>query len=175
MTRNCCIKTTLWFLSVTHVSCSWEPIVKYINQQYEQYLKEELNVNRKRPIPDSRVHCCIYFLPATGHRFIHLTPLLKKTMWRWETKNIQNIQLIFFFLSRLRPIDNEFMKRLGAIVSIVPVIAKADTLTIAEREGFKERVRNWLYANVQNEKATFAWYWWEFHRLLYTINVMMLA
>ncbi|XP_044038069.1 septin-9 isoform X2 [Siniperca chuatsi] len=41
----------------------------------------------------------------------------------------------------LRPIDVEFMKRLGKIVSIVPVIAKADTLTIEERQEFKERIR----------------------------------
>ncbi|XP_054615207.1 neuronal-specific septin-3 isoform X2 [Dunckerocampus dactyliophorus] len=93
----------------------WEPIVKYINEQYENYLREELHVNRKRRIPDTRVHCCIYFLAATGHR--------------------------------LRPIDVEFMKRLGKIVSIVPVIAKADTLTIEERQEFKERIRQDLAAN----------------------------
>nr|XP_046270530.1 neuronal-specific septin-3 isoform X3 [Scatophagus argus]XP_046270531.1 neuronal-specific septin-3 isoform X3 [Scatophagus argus] len=93
----------------------WEPIVKYIDEQYEQYLREELCVNRKRRIPDSRVHCCIYFLPATGHG--------------------------------LRPIDVEFMKRLGKIVSVVPVIAKADTLTIEERQEFKERIKQDLEAN----------------------------
>uniref|UniRef100_A0A8D0A6R0 Septin 12 n=1 Tax=Sander lucioperca TaxID=283035 RepID=A0A8D0A6R0_SANLU len=93
----------------------WEPIVKHINEQYEKYLREELHINRKRRIPDSRVHCCIYFLPATGHR--------------------------------LRPIDVEFMKRVGKIVSIVPVIAKADTLTIEERQEFKERIRQDLAAN----------------------------
>ncbi|TMS15263.1 neuronal-specific septin-3 isoform X2 [Larimichthys crocea] len=93
----------------------WEPIVKYVNEQYEKYLREELHITRKRRIPDSRVHCCIYFLPATGHR--------------------------------LRPIDIEFMKRLGKIVSIVPIIAKADTLTIEERQEFKERIRQDLAAN----------------------------
>ncbi|XP_045930934.1 uncharacterized protein sept12 isoform X3 [Micropterus dolomieu] len=93
----------------------WEPIVTYINEQYEKYLREELHVSRKRRILDSRVHCCIYFLPPTGHR--------------------------------LRPIDVEFMKRLGKIVSIVPVIAKADTLTIEERQEFKERIRQDLAAN----------------------------
>ncbi|XP_054891315.1 uncharacterized protein septin12 isoform X1 [Poeciliopsis prolifica] len=93
----------------------WEPIVMYVNEQYEKYLREELNINRKRRIPDSRVHCCIYFLPATGHR--------------------------------LRPIDLEFMKRLGKIVSIVPVIAKADTLTVEERQEFKERIRKDLTSN----------------------------
>ncbi|KAG8006640.1 Septin-9, partial [Nibea albiflora] len=93
----------------------WEPIVKYVNEQYEKYLREELHITRKKRIPDSRVHCCIYFLPATGHR--------------------------------LRPIDIEFMKRLGKIVSIVPIIAKADTLTIEERQEFKERIRQDLAAN----------------------------
>ncbi|RVE75426.1 hypothetical protein OJAV_G00017210 [Oryzias javanicus] len=93
----------------------WEPIEKYVNEQYEKYLREELNVNRKRRIPDSRVHCCIYFLPASGHR--------------------------------LRPIDVEFMQRLGKIVSIVPVIAKADTLTVEERQEFKQRIRQDLEAN----------------------------
>ncbi|XP_016109564.1 septin-9 isoform X1 [Sinocyclocheilus grahami] len=93
----------------------WEPIVQYVNEQYEKYLKEELNVNRKKRIPDSRVHGCVYFLPATGH---------------W-----------------LRPIDVEFMRRLGKIVSIVPVIAKADTLTLEERLEFKQRIRQDLQAN----------------------------
>ncbi|KAK2816812.1 hypothetical protein Q5P01_025003 [Channa striata] len=93
----------------------WAPIVTYVNEQYEKYLREELCVNRKRRIPDTRVHCCVYFLPATGHR--------------------------------LRPIDIEFMKRLGKIVSIVPVIAKADTLTVEERLEFKERIRHDLVAN----------------------------
>lgn len=50
--------------------CSWEPIVTYVKDQYEKYLREELHVNRKRRIPDTRVHCCIYFLPATGHRSV---------------------------------------------------------------------------------------------------------
>ncbi|XP_048407903.2 septin-9-like isoform X2 [Stegostoma tigrinum] len=87
----------------------WEPIVKYINEQYEKYLREEININRKKRIPDTRVHCCVYFVPPTGH---------------W-----------------LRPLDIEFMNRLDKIVNIVPVIAKADTLTLDERRDFKQRIR----------------------------------
>ena len=34
------------------------------------------------------------------------------------------------------------MKRLDKVVNVVPVIAKADTLTIEEREHFKSRVSN---------------------------------
>ncbi|EAW89464.1 septin 9, isoform CRA_d [Homo sapiens] len=45
----------------------WQPIMKFINDQYEKYLQEEVNINRKKRIPDTRVHCCLYFIPATGH------------------------------------------------------------------------------------------------------------
>uniref|UniRef100_A0A8C7EE68 Neuronal-specific septin-3 n=1 Tax=Nothoprocta perdicaria TaxID=30464 RepID=A0A8C7EE68_NOTPE len=50
----------------------WEPIEKYINEQYEKFLKEEVNIARKKRIPDTRVHCCLYFISPTGHS---LSPL----------------------------------------------------------------------------------------------------
>ncbi|XP_015211757.2 septin-9-like isoform X2 [Lepisosteus oculatus] len=93
----------------------WQPIMKFINDQYEKYLQEEININRKKRIPDSRVHCCIYFIPPTGHS--------------------------------LRPLDVEFMRRLSKVVNIVPVIAKADTLTLEERDFFKQKIREELRAN----------------------------
>lgn len=42
--------------------------------------------------------------------------------------------------SSLRPLDVEFMRRLSKVVNIVPVIAKADTLTLEERDFFKQKV-----------------------------------
>ncbi|XP_053936496.1 septin-12 isoform X2 [Cuculus canorus] len=87
----------------------WDPIIKYINEQYERYLREEILITRKRKIPDTRVHGCVYFIPPTGH---------------W-----------------LRPLDLEFMQRLSKIVNVVPVIAKADTLTLEERAEFKQRIQ----------------------------------
>ncbi|KAG7163980.1 septin-9-like [Homarus americanus] len=45
----------------------WEPIVSYIEAQYARYLEEEQKVNRLLHIPDSRIHCCVYFIPPTGH------------------------------------------------------------------------------------------------------------
>ncbi|NXE71352.1 SEP12 protein, partial [Calcarius ornatus] len=44
-------------------------------------------------------------------------------------------------LVRLRPLDLEFMRRLSKIVNVVPVIAKADTLTLEERAEFKQRIQ----------------------------------
>lgn len=43
-------------------------------------------------------------------------------------------------LSRLRPLDIEFLQRLCRTVNVVPVIARADSLTIEEREAFRHRV-----------------------------------
>ncbi|XP_042323693.1 neuronal-specific septin-3 isoform X1 [Sceloporus undulatus] len=93
----------------------WEPIEKYINEQYEKFLKEEVNIARKKRIPDTRVHCCLYFISPTGHS--------------------------------LRPIDMEFMKHLSKVVNIIPVIAKADTMTLEEKTEFKQRVRKELEVN----------------------------
>lgn len=93
----------------------WQPIMKFINEQYEQYLQEEINICRKKRILDTRVHCCIYFIPPTGHC--------------------------------LRPIDIEFMRHLSKVVNIVPVIAKADTLTLEERDFFKQKIREGLREN----------------------------
>jgi cell division control protein 12 len=41
----------------------------------------------------------------------------------------------------LKPLDIELMKRLSGRVNLIPVIAKADTLTAEEMQQFKARVR----------------------------------
>merc|ERR1711879_881285 len=73
-----------------------QPIVHYIDKQFQQYLDDESGLNR-RNISDTRVHCCFYFISPHSNG--------------------------------LRPIDVEFMKTLHHKVNIVPIIAKADTLT----------------------------------------------
>lgn len=42
------------------------PIVKYIEKQFDDYMRKENGVNRKN-ITDSRVHCCLYFINPSGH------------------------------------------------------------------------------------------------------------
>lgn len=58
--------------------------------------------------------------------------------------NILQILLTLNFYdlcSSLKPLDVEFMKAIHSKVNIVPVIAKADTLTLRERDRLKRRVR----------------------------------
>jgi septin 2 len=85
----------------------FNPIVEYIDSQYEKYLQDESGLNR-RHIIDCRVHCCYYFINPIGHG--------------------------------LKPLDVAFMKAVHSKVNIVPIIAKADTLTRAELAILKQRV-----------------------------------
>lgn len=40
-------------------------MVRFIEEQFEQYLRDESGLNRKN-IQDSRVHCCLYFISPFG-------------------------------------------------------------------------------------------------------------
>ncbi|GIY07369.1 septin-7 [Caerostris extrusa] len=77
----------------------WQPITDFIENKYEEFLNGESRVHRSFE-PDSRVHCCLYFIAPSGHG--------------------------------LKPLDVEFMKRLHEKVNIIPVLAKADTMTPEE-------------------------------------------
>uniref|UniRef100_A0AAQ5Z9Q4 Septin n=1 Tax=Amphiprion ocellaris TaxID=80972 RepID=A0AAQ5Z9Q4_AMPOC len=83
------------------------PIIDHIDSKFEDYLNSESRVNR-RQMPDSRIHCCLYFIAPSGHG--------------------------------LKPLDIEFMKRLHEKVNVIPLIAKADTLTPEECQQFKKQI-----------------------------------
>uniref|UniRef100_A0A8C5JJA0 Septin-type G domain-containing protein n=1 Tax=Junco hyemalis TaxID=40217 RepID=A0A8C5JJA0_JUNHY len=51
--------------AVNNTEC-WKPITDYIDQQFEQYFRDESGLNRKN-IQDNRVHCCLYFISPFGH------------------------------------------------------------------------------------------------------------
>ncbi|XP_018405913.1 PREDICTED: septin-7 isoform X6 [Cyphomyrmex costatus] len=94
--------------AVDNSNC-WVPVIDYIESKYEEFLNAESRVSR-RQIPDSRVHCCLYFVAPSGHG--------------------------------LKPLDVEFMQRLHDKVNIIPVIAKADTMTPDECAHFKKQILN---------------------------------
>lgn len=67
--------------AVDNSNC-WQPIIDYIESRYEEYLNAESRVNRK-PISDTRVHCCLYFIAPSGHG---LKPLDVEFMQRLHDK-----------------------------------------------------------------------------------------
>jgi cell division control protein 11 len=81
-------------------NASFNQIASYIEQQFQDVLREESKLKRNPRFVDNRVHVLIYFIVPTGHG--------------------------------LRETDVEFMKRMASRVNIIPVIAKADSLTSSE-------------------------------------------
>jgi septin 3/9/12 len=72
---------------------------------------------------------------------------LRKELTAQRERYIQDtrIHACLFFIQpsghSLKPIDIVVLKKLSDVVNVVPVIAKADTLTVEERQEFKERIK----------------------------------
>ena len=58
----------------------------------------------------------------------------------------------------LKPIDIVVLKKLSDVVNVVPVIAKSDSLTLAERQAFKHRVCSIIIPVNMKIKAEFAFH-----------------
>ncbi|KAF8205547.1 GTP binding protein [Mycena galopus ATCC 62051] len=81
---------------------------------------------------------------------------LRKELTAMRDRYIQDtrIHCCLYFLNptghSLRPIDVIVMKKLSDVVNVVPVIAKSDSLTVEEKEAFKEKIREELvYHNIR--------------------------
>ncbi|KAL1509862.1 hypothetical protein ABEB36_004536 [Hypothenemus hampei] len=95
---------------------SFKAIVKYIDDQFENYLQEELKIKRSlSTFHDTRIHVCLYFICPTGHG--------------------------------LKSIDLVCMKKLDQKVNIIPIIAKADTISKTELQKFKAKIMAELQNN----------------------------
>ena len=72
---------------------------------------------------------------------------MRKELTAQRERYIQDtrIHCCLFFIQpsghSLKPIDIVVLKKLSDVVNVVPVIAKADTLTVDERLEFKERIK----------------------------------
>jgi septin 2 len=49
-----------------NTSDCFEPIIEYIDDQFDRFLTDESGLNR-RNISDNRAHCCFYFISPWGH------------------------------------------------------------------------------------------------------------
>lgn len=60
---------SLAFINLRFLLCfSYQPVVDYIDKQFESYLQEELKIKRSlHNYHDSRVHACLYFISPSGH------------------------------------------------------------------------------------------------------------
>ena len=89
-----------------------QPILDYIDQQNQNYLKAERFRDFREYHADTRVHLALYFVAPTG--------------------------------TSLKELDIFTMRQLATKVNLIPIIAKADSLTLEERLIFKDRILSQL-------------------------------
>lgn len=106
-----CISDTPGFGQGVNNSTCWQPVVDYLDQQFEAYLKSELSVNRTTVgsgdpyvsslVKDTRVHACLYFVAPTGHG---LHPLDVETLKHLHSKviSMQHVLAIWRRVSFMR-------------------------------------------------------------------------
>ncbi|TWW76129.1 Septin-7 CDC10 protein -like protein [Takifugu flavidus] len=137
--------------AVDNSNC-WQPVINYIDSKCEDFLNAESRVNR-RSMPDNRVHCCLYFIAPSGHG-VDWKPIMDSTVpllaiWRITCSRYRGrgftscsavVPNLFVTTDPLKPLDIEFMKRLHDKVNVIPLIAKADTLTPEECQLFKKQI-----------------------------------
>ena len=103
--------------AVDNSNC-WDPVISYVESQYEAFLDAETRVNRVTAMPDTRVHACLYFIAPSGHG---LKPLDVEFMKRLHDK------VIFQYFVVCYPIN--FAKILAPIycpiVSILHLISRS--------------------------------------------------
>ncbi|MEJ1282134.1 hypothetical protein NN561_013087 [Cricetulus griseus] len=108
---------SLMILDVLSKYCkSYQPVVEYLDAQFEAYLQEELKIKRSLvDYHDSRIHVCLYFIAPTGHS--------------------------------LKSLDLLTMKNIDRRVNIIPLIAKADSLSKMDLQKFKSNIMSELVSN----------------------------
>jgi cell division control protein 12 len=122
--------------------------VDFLDDQHENFMRQEQQPHRNEKV-DMRVHACIYFITPNGHSFVPFPPFLLLRECRAELMRG----------CRLKPLDIETMKRLGTRVNLIPVIAKADTMTPQDIIAFKENVSpcRFLIPSRQELNSVLSW------------------
>ena len=125
-------------------------ITKYVTDKFDRHFDESGNPPRQtRPLGnDGLVHVCLYFI--TAHRLVHLHMHAYACTGTCAGVRVQAMHTcavhVCAHAHRLKGQDIEFMRRLEPHVNLVPVIAKADTMTLGERDAFRRQVLAELHA-----------------------------
>lgn len=158
-------------------STNIDPIVHYVDHQYDKYFEYERGINR-RQIHDSRVHCCFYFLPPTCwslrpmdlhflkalHTKVNIVLLIAKadTLTEKERADLKASLLsdiqehkiqIYSIPEDFSDEDPDYKESMLAIKSAMPLAVSASNTTM-DKNGKKVLVREypWGIHEVENPK-----------------------
>uniref|UniRef100_A0A8C5Y7C9 Septin n=1 Tax=Microcebus murinus TaxID=30608 RepID=A0A8C5Y7C9_MICMU len=144
-----------------------QPIVDYIDAQFEAYLQEELKIKRSLfNYYDSRIHVCLYFLSPTGHSLktldlltmknldskVNIIPVIAKADTKFKIKLmsefVSNGVQIYQF-----PTDDDTVARINcAMNGQLPfaVVGSMDEVKVGNKM-VKARQYPWSVVQVENE------------------------
>ncbi|ETE73710.1 Septin-4, partial [Ophiophagus hannah] len=130
--------------AVNNTEC-WKPVADYIDQQFEQYFRDESGLNRKN-IQDNRVHCCLYFISPFVPVLAKADTLMPSEVERMKCKIRDEIDhfgiRIYQFPDCDSDEDEEFKQQDEALKDSIP-FAVIGSNTIVEMKG--KRIRGRLY------------------------------
>ncbi|GME69128.1 unnamed protein product [[Candida] boidinii] len=153
----------------------WEPILKYIKDQQNQYLRRELNASRDRFIPDTRVHCILYFIQPNGYglkpldiqalkkltEVANVTPIIAKsdTLTLDERSKFKKIlqEQFKYYGFKLYPFDSEELteqeRELNEdIRALLPfaIVGSEDIIETQNGDSIRGRRTKWGVINVED-------------------------
>jgi len=154
---------------------SWKPCIDYIDDQFQLYFQAESGLNR-RHIQDTRVHCCLYFVPSYGHGLrpldievlralqnrVNVIPVVAKsdTLTQSEMKKLKEQILkdlrthqiqIYQFPECDEEEDEEFKRQDRELKAAIPfAIASSDTFVEVAGRKVRGRQYPWGIVEVEN-------------------------
>uniref|UniRef100_A0A8C6TNE6 Septin n=1 Tax=Neogobius melanostomus TaxID=47308 RepID=A0A8C6TNE6_9GOBI len=146
--------------AVDNSNC-WQPVIDHIDSKFEDYLNSESRVNR-RQMPDSRIHCCLYFIAPSGHGLkpldiefmkrlhekVNVIPMIAK----FKKQIMREIQEHKIKIYEFPETDDEEENRMVKKIKDKLPLAVVGSNTIIEVSGKRVRGRQypWGVAEVEN-------------------------
>lgn len=129
---------------------SWAPIIDFIDDQHESYMKQEQQPHRSSK-HDLRVHACLYFIRPTGHS---LKPLDIEVMKRLS--NRVNLIPVIAKSDTLAPSEMEtFKSRIREIIEVQDINIYTPPLDLsdpASAEHSKQLIESMPFAVIGSEE-----------------------
>ncbi|VDD75501.1 unnamed protein product [Mesocestoides corti] len=139
-------------------SCCWRLLVDEINRRNAAFMEAESRVNRQTVgsggragrlgvYPEPLIHACLYFIPPTGHG-LRLMDLEAMRALHDKVFASSSVKPGCAVVALHKLPSGEFYSKVDAFcpvqVNLIPIIAKADTMTVEECKAFKLAVQSQL-------------------------------
>lgn len=140
---------------------AWKPLVEFLDDQHESYLRQEQQPDRRSMI-DMRVHACLYFIKPTGHSLrpldieamkelstrVNLIPVIAKADmlspqemhdFKIRINEVLEAQKINVYKPSLNEIEEAALRE-AAAASGTAAAAEAESLETAEARAIQELI-----------------------------------